>query len=356
MTQQARLRVALVAPPWLPVPPGGYGGIEQVVHLLARELTARGHEITVLARQGSKTPGEVIALAAESRMEHLGTRDQVATECLHVLTAYEIFRKRPFDVVHDHTGFFGMTLGAMLRLPSAVVATMHGDLTEAEGQLLTALDRRVGLVAITAAQQSLVARVGWLGVVHNAVDADVLEVSTEKDDYLLQLARVTPDKGQHLAIEVAKRVGMPLVLAGKVDPDGEEYFRERVEPHLGGDVRWIEDVQGTEKARLLARAKAMLFPIQWQEPFGLAMVEAMASGTPVVATPLGAAPELIEEGVTGLLADEVDGLAEAVRRCGDIDPERCAQRARERFSPQSMAAGYEAIYHNAIDRRRHVDD
>lgn len=355
MSASAPLRVALVAPPWLPVPPDGYGGIEQVVYLLARELRAAGHEVTVFARQGSSPDLDIVALAPRSWKEHLGSRDEQARECLHVHRAYEIIRRRAFDVVHDHTGFYGMTLAASLRLAAPVVATLHGDLTEAEGELLAALEQRVALVAITASQRNQVAGVAWQDVVYNAVDADHLEVSSEKDDYLLQLARITPDKGQHLAIEVARLVGRPLVLAGKVDPDGEAYFHERIEPELGDDVSWIEDAQGAEKARLLSRAVAMLFPIQWQEPFGLAMVEAMASGTPVVATRNGAAPELVEDGVTGFLADDVEGMADAVRRSGEIDPERCAERARDRFSAARMAGGYVSVYRAAIERRWHLD-
>lgn len=344
------LRVALVAPPWLPVPPGGYGGIEQVVYLLASQLQARGHDVTVFGRQGSSGELDVVALAPSSWSEHLGSRDQLARECLHLYRAYEIIRRRPYDVVHDHTGFTGMLLEASLQVRAALVATLHGDLTEADGEFLAAIDDRVSLVGITASQQHQVAGVGWRGVVHNAVDTAGLRVGREKGDYLIELARITPDKGQHLAIEVARKAGRPLVLAGKVDPGAGDYFREHIEPHLGDDVRWIEEVAGEEKARLLAEARALVFPIQWSEPFGLAMVEAMASGTPVVAFPNGAAPEVVEEGVTGFLAPDVDGLAEAVERVGEIDAERCAERARDRFSPARMAAGYEAVYRDALRR------
>lgn len=346
------LRIALVAPPWLPVPPDGYGGIEQVVYLLAREMEAHGHDVTVFARQGSSSELNVVALAPESWQQHLGSRDQGARECLHLYRAYEMIRRRAFDLVHDHTGFAGIMLGGALRLALPVIATLHGDLTEAEGELLTALQERVGLVAITASQQAQVASVRWAGVVHNAVDTSGLEVGREKDCYLVQLARITPDKGQHVAIEVARMVGRPLVLAGKVDPHGEDYFREAVEPHLGDNVRWIENVSGREKAQLLARARAMIFPLQWAEPFGLAMVEAMASGTPVVAFRQGSAPELIEEGITGFLGDYPDDLAEAVERVHEIDPDRCARNARDRFSQKRMGEGYEAIYRNAVNRAR----
>lgn len=344
------LRIALVAPPWLPVPPGGYGGIEQVVYLLARELQTRGHDVTVFGRQGSSDELDVVALAPPSWQGHLGSRNQLARECLHLLRAYTIVGRRPYDVVHDHTGFYGMLLGALVQPRAPLVATLHGDLTEADAEFLSSIDERAALVGITAAQQGQVAGVAWRAVVHNAVDASELHVGRHRQDYLVQLARITPDKGQHLAIEVARKAGRPLVLAGKVDPGADGYFQERIEPHLGDDVTWIEEVAGAEKARLLAEAYALVFPIEWPEPFGLAMVEAMASGTPVLAFPNGAAPEVVEEGVTGFLARDVDGLVAAVQRVGEIDPQRCAARARERFSAARMADGYEAVYRDALRR------
>lgn len=347
------LRIALVAPPWLPVPPNGYGGIEQVIHLLASELEAHGHDVTVFARQGSSSKLNVVALAPESWQQQLGTRDQRARECLHLYRVYEMIRRRAFDLVHDHTGFNGVMLGGALRLTATpVVATLHGDLTEPEGEFLAAVHERVGLVAITASQQAQVTSVRWAGVVHNAVDSSGLDIGRKKECYLLQLARICPDKGQHLAIEVARKLGRPLVLAGKIDAHGKDYFREAIEPHLGDDVRWIENVAGRDKAQLLAGARAMVFPLQWAEPFGLAMVEAMASGTPVVALRRGAAPELIEEGVTGFLADDVEDLADAVERTHEIDPERCARSARDRFSAKRMGERYETIYRTAVVRNQ----
>lgn len=145
---------------------------------------------------------------------------------------------------------------------------------------------------------------------------------------------------------------MRLVLAGKIAEGAQPYFEEEIEPHLGSQVEWIEDSAGKAKAELLAGARALLFPIQWEEPFGLAMVEAMASGTPVVATPRGAATEIVEEGMTGLLAEDTDGLVAAVRRLDQIDRKRCCEHARDRFSPRRMADGYEAVYRTAIRRKR----
>jgi glycosyltransferase involved in cell wall biosynthesis len=337
------LRIALVAPPWYQVPPEGYGGIELMIYLLAQELYQRGHQVTVLGSQGSRGDFELVPLAPGSWAEKLGTRDYEPLNCAYLLEAHDIVRRRAFDVVHEHN-YTGMTMAACMGLPIPIVATIHGDLTEADGHFLAEIDSRVNLVAISAAQQGQVAGVKWRGMVYNAFDPSAVELGPEKEDYVVELARISPDKAQHIAIEVARRVGCPLVLAGKIDDPDREYFEKEIEPHLGDQVRWIENVAGAEKARLLARARAMLFPIQWEEPFGIAMVEAMASGTPVLATPRGAATELVEPGLTGYLADDVDGLVEAFERLGEIDLRRCAERAHERFSPAKMTDGYEKIY------------
>ena len=346
----------MIVSPWYPVPPVGYGGIELMAYNLARELQNRGHQVCVVGQQGSKGPFEVVAVAPESWSDQLGTRDQPARDSLFLYRAYHLVRKRAFDVVHDHSGLTGILLAATSGLSTPVVATLHGDLTEAEGDFLAAVDRQVHLVAISRSQQAQVASVRWRRVVYNAVDpAEYRPICRheEKEDYLVQLARINPSKAQHLAIEVASRLGVRLVLAGKVDPDATPYFEKEIKPHLGERVEWLENVVGLEKARLLARAKAMVFPIQWEEPFGIAMVESMVSGTPVLAMARGAASEIVEPGVTGWLAENIDGLVEAYARIGEIDLERCVKRAAERFGPGQMADGYQSVYERAIQESYH---
>ncbi len=347
-----RLRVAIVAPPWYPVPPEGYGGIELVVYLLAAELAKLGHDVTVFGRQSGRNGFELVALAPESWTQDLGGRDHQAREATFLRRTYQMLRNWSFDVVHENSGYAGIVMAATLDLQSAAVATLHGPLNESDGRFLSTIDRDVELVAISGAQQGMVAAVRWAAVVHNAVDMSHLEVGNGEGDYLLEMARITPDKGQDVAIEVARRAEKRLVLAGKIDEGQEDYFREKVKPHLGKQVEWIEDVGGRAKTELLANAAGLLFPIQWDEPFGLAMVEAMASGTPVIATRRGAAVEVVDEGVTGLLADDVDDLVAAVGRLGEIDREGCAEHARSRFSPRRMAEGYEAVYRAAVMRKR----
>lgn len=343
----------MVVSPWFPVPPPGYGGIELMAYNLAAELSRRGHQVTVIGRQGSRGPFETLNLAPESWTRQLGTKDQSARTYLFLYRAYEILGKRAFDVIHDHSGPPGILVGATASSQAPVVATLHGSVRESEAEFLAAVDRRVNLVAISRAQQSMTAGVEWRGVVHNAVDPHEYRPVTnrsEKEDYIVEIARINPDKGQHIAIELAERLNVPLVLAGKVDPEATDYFENRIKPHLDGRVTWRENVWGDEKAQLLANARAMVFPIQWEEPFGLAMVEAMVSGTPVIATPRGAAPELVEPGVTGWLGDNLDEMADAFRRLDEIDLQRCAEEAAKRFGPEQMADGYEAVYERAIEQ------
>jgi glycosyltransferase involved in cell wall biosynthesis len=343
----------MIVSPWFPVPPVGYGGIELMAYNLASELSRRGHAVTVIGRQGSQGPFEALALAPESWTRYLGTRDQSVRHALFLYRAYELVKKRAFDVIHDHSGPPGILIPALCVPQSPVVATIHGPLSEAEGDFLAGIDRRIHLVAISRTQQAMVAGVEWRGMVHNAVDPSQYRPITrpeEKEDYIVDLARITPDKGQHLAIELARRLDVRLVLAGKVDRDSRVYFDEKIKPNLNGQVTWRENVEGKEKMELLARARALVFPIQWQEPFGLAMVEAMMSGTPVIALAHGAAPEIVQPGVTGWLAEDVDGMVEAYKRLEEIDLKRCVEVAVDRFGLAQMAGGYETVYERAIEQ------
>jgi glycosyltransferase involved in cell wall biosynthesis len=347
------LRIALIVSPWYPVPPSGYGGIELMAYYLARELSRRGHVVTVIGREGSQGPFESLALAPESWTGQLGTRQEVPRESLFLYRAYEVVRERTFDIVHDHSGPQGILVGATSQLKAPVVATLHGALSVAEGEFLAAVDRKVHLVAISRAQQSMAAGVLWRGMVHNAIDpAEYPPITNraEKEDYIVLLARISPDKGQHLAIEMAKRLNVRLVLAGKVDEEAHRYFEEKIEPNLNGLVTWRENVEGKEKVELLSHAKALVFPIQWEEPFGLAMIEAMMSGTPVIALAHGAAPEVVEPGVTGWLAEDVDGMVDAYSRLDQIDLQRCVEEASRRFGPGQMADGYLRVYDRAIQQ------
>ena len=344
-----RHHVAIVAPPWYPIPPHGYGGIELVIGLLSEALRDAGHRVTLLAAEGS-TPGTV-SLAPGAWRSDLGGPDERLRELTYasrVATALEALDG--VDVVHDHCGFSSL-LAACLTDVAPVVHTVHGDIPEAYSTMYSALASRAGFISISAAQRETMAELPWIGTVHNAVDVDNLAFTPEtKEPYLLCLARICPDKGQDIAIEVARRTGMRLVLAGKIEtgPESVEYFKRHVEPAIDGDrVVHLHNVAALEKAHLLSRAYALLAPLQWDEPFGLAMVEAMASGTPVLAMARGAAPELVTEGVTGFLVNDADEMTLAVPLVAGVDPWQCAGVTRARFSPAAMAHSYIRLYEGA---------
>jgi glycosyltransferase involved in cell wall biosynthesis len=348
------LRIALVAPPWFTVPPVGYGGIELVVYLLARELKARGHDVTVFAAHGSDGGLGVVPLADEDWSRDLGTPNQRVREATYLRRVYDRLKAEQFDLIHEHNEYPGMMVAHTLDLPVPVVATIHGAVGGREATFLREVDAEIGLVAISESQAAAAQNLRWDAIVHNSVDLSALDFSAEKDDYVVQLARINPDKGQVSAIEASRAAGLPLILAGKLDSDprSRAYFETEIEPELGDDVRWIENVAGDEKRTLLARAKAMLFPLQWDEPFGLAMVEAMASGTPVIAFPRGAARELIQPNVTGFLAESASEMAALLDRVSEIDPYACRQSVADRFSPERMTDAYEAAYEIIAERYR----
>jgi glycosyltransferase involved in cell wall biosynthesis len=349
MTQR---HIVLVAPPWYPVPPDGYGGIELVVGLLDDALRQAGHRVTLIGAEGSE-PG-AIALAPRSWRADLGAPEERLRELTYATRVVDTLKHLDgIDLIHDHCGF--ATLIAASRAGIApVMHTVHGDIPEPYATFYTAAARGAGFVSISIDQRQSMPELPWMGTVYNAVDVDALHVTPEdKEPYLLCLARICPDKGQHVAIEAARLAGMRLILAGKVEdmPEATEYFERCIAPAVDGDrVVHVDNVAGEEKARLLARAQALLAPLQWDEPFGLSLVEAMASGTPVIAIARGAAPELVTEGVTGFLVRDIDGMIAAAPMAASIDPWACAAAARARFSPPAMAASYLQLYEKLIER------
>jgi glycosyltransferase involved in cell wall biosynthesis len=343
------VRIAVVAPVWIPVPPPGYGGVEQVVSLLIEELVARGHDVTLFASGDSVTKANLRSVYDEAPTDRLW---EVEPDAVHVGAAYTFatraFRDgEGFDLVHDHTNYLGVAFAASL--PTPVVHTVHMVLDQARASFLRRFSSEVYLTAISAYQRDEVPELPWRGVVHNAVDLDALPFRGDKEGYLLCIGRVCERKGQDLAIEVARQAGLPLVLAGRVHPKEAWFFEERILPYVDADqVVFHGEVSNELKGELLAGARALLFPVREPEPFGLAMVEALGCGTPVIAEPLGAVPEVVTDGETGFLAAGVDAMADAVERTPEISPERCREEAVARFHPQAMVDGYEAVYRGIL--------
>jgi glycosyltransferase involved in cell wall biosynthesis len=324
------------------------------VYLLGKGLRELGHDVTVFGRRGRTSRLKTVDLVKADWSHRLLGPDHMLLWLDYMSRVYRALRGRDFDLIHEHNEAIGITFASLVCQTAPTMVTLHGDISPAFAQLLKSANCGVSFVAISEAQKRQAAWLRWAGVVHNAVETDVEgPFPRSRKEYLIQLARLNPEKGQHIAIQVAKRLKLPLILAGKLDTNAasRKYFKDRIEPHLGNGVRWIRDLRGRNKWRLLAGAKAMLFPIQWEEPFGLAMAEAMVVGTPVLAFPRGAAPELVENGVTGFIVRNVTEMVSAFKRVGDIDPELCAKRARSRFSPAVMARGYEELYMKALERK-----
>jgi len=273
-------------------------------------------------------------------------------DLLHSIQAYR--RAHEFDLIHDHTGYSGTAFGSLIDGP--VLCTLHGDFNKANIEFYSHFAQDVYYNAISEAQRLSYPSLNYKPTVYNAIEIEKCTYSSEKEDFLLWLSRVNWQKAPELAIEAAKKLDMRLVMAGKIDPGGDRrFFEKKVLPHIDGErVIFLGEVTEDQKRDLMSRARCFLFPIQWAEPFGLVMPEALASGTPVVAWRNGAAPEIVEDGVTGFLVESLDEMVAAVERIGEIDPARCREEAVRRFSPQRMAADYVAIYHEMLGERKQV--
>jgi glycosyltransferase involved in cell wall biosynthesis len=339
------LKLAVLAPPWFAVPPTGYGGIEWVVSLLADGLVDAGHDVTLFASGDSRTRAKLAAIFPEAPSRQIG---RTFWELRHALSCFE--RADEFDVINDHTGMLGATLGATVTTP--VVHTVHGPLTGDPGQIYEQISRvapNVGLISISMNQRKPKPDLNWVANCPNALDFSVYPVMPHRGEYLLFLGRMSPDKGAHRAVAVARETGLPLKLAGKMqEPKEREYFHELVEPHLVNGIEYMGEVTHGEKVELLQHARATLFPIEWEEPFGLVMIESMACGTPVIATRRGAVPEVIEDGRSGIIVDDYREMAGALERADELGPLELRRYVEEEFSPQRMVRNYVAAYETAI--------
>jgi glycosyltransferase involved in cell wall biosynthesis len=344
----ALLRVAMLAPPWIRVPAPGYGGIEEVVRLLSEELVARGHRVTLFAPPGSDTPAELSPVLDREHPDSIQLAPVEADHVARVFAAVEA--DGGFDVVHDHSGHVALSMADRLAVP--LVHTVHGPFSGAGDAFYAEHGRKATLVALSEHQaRQAPPAAGEVRVVHNPLRVREWPFSADKDDFVLWLGRMSPDKGPHRAIRAARAAGVRLVLAGPVQPGQEEFYAQEVEPHLDGDrVRYVGEADSGRKRELYARARGFLMPIRWPEPFGLVMVEAMACGTPVIAFPEGAAAEVVVHGENGLLVDDEDAMAAAIGRLGELDPHRCRELTEERFGVPAVVDAYEAVYRRAMAR------
>ncbi|MBY8873461.1 glycosyltransferase family 4 protein [Micromonospora sp. PLK6-60] len=331
----------MVVPPWLTVPPPGYGGLEQVVAGLVEALVGHGHAVTVFgAGERHGTPAGFVSTVPELQYDRLG---ESLPELAHLARVRQQVGPADFDVVHDHTTI-GPLVAARRTVPT--VATVHGNPVGEYGDVLSDTDPGVGLVAISHAQRRANPGLPWVGTVHNALD--VREIPHKRSPGrgpVLWLARFSPDKGPDVAIRACRAAGLPLTLAGKCnEPAERRYYEQVVSPLLDDDVQVVLNADRQQTLRLLLDARCLIMPIQWEEPFGMVMVEAMATGTPVVALDRGAVPEVVRPGVTGLICATADELPAALRAVDRLEPPACVAHVAEFFSTARMAEGYAEIY------------
>jgi glycosyltransferase involved in cell wall biosynthesis len=344
------MRVAVLSPVWFPVPPTGYGGIEWVVSLLADGLVDAGHEVTLFASGDSRTKAELAWVYELAPSAEIG-RAQV--EVRHALSCFE--RADEFDVISDHSGPPAAVIAGAVKTPT--VHTVHGPLGGEPGEFYEQIARvspRTGLISISMNQRKPHPDLPWIANVPNALDFSFYPVQPRRGDYLLFLGRMSADKGAHRAVAVATETGLPLKLAGKLrEPEEIAYFKEFVEPHLRrGQIEYVGEVTHGEKVELLQDARATLFPIEWEEPFGLVMIESMACGTPVIATRWGAVPEVIEHGRSGIIVDDYRDMAGALAAADLLEPLDLRRAAEERFSKERMVGDYVDAFDAAIAAAR----
>ena len=343
------MNVAQVAPPWYQVPPLGYGGIEAMLHRLVNGLVERDHRVTLVGAGPRGTDAaDFVQTYSEPPSDRIG---EPLPEVVHAAVAEHAIEERDPEIVHDHS-LAGPLLAYGRKAPTVVTA--HGPVGGEFGEYYERISRVVAMVAISDAQRELNPNLSWVGTVYNGTPIDDYPFTEGKDDYAVWLGRMNPSKGTHLTIDAAREAGIPLKLAGKCsEPAEERYFQKEVAPRLeGDDVEWIGEADMNDKRELLPPARCLIFPIQWDEPFGIVMVEAMACGTPVVALGRGSVPEVVIDGETGFVRDDVSELAEAITRVDELDPQACRDHAKRRFDIDAMVSGYEEIYRSLLDGGR----
>ena len=360
------MRIAMLAPISWPLPPAGYGPWELVAHNLTEELVKLGHQVTLFAAGGSKTSAklvETVPYALETWPEDQRNRargfdpktgllegppDARALEQKHIAVCMEMARAGEFDVVHSHLHVHALVFSRLIDCP--LVTTLHGSAWVRSSHPVLLDYKRQPFVSISDAERSMLPELNYVRTVYNGINLANFPFEPAKDDYLLFAGRLAPEKGPAEAIEVAKRSGRRLLIAGMIEPQYQDYFDARIKPHLDGkEVDYLGLLSQAELAPVYRKAAGVLFLINWCEPFGLVAVEAQASGTPIIATRFGALPEIIVEGETGFVVGSPGDAVNAIERLGSIKPTDCRRNAEQRFSAAAMARGYEDAYQRAID-------
>ena len=343
------MKIAQIAPLWERVPPPAYGGIELVVGLLTDELVRRGHEVTLFASGDSLTLAKLVSVHPRALRLDPTIRDSSIYEFLQLASVYE--KAADFDIIHSHMGVATLTSANLVTTPT--VHTLHGIFTP-DNEKIFQHCRKQPYIAISNSQREPRLELNYVDTVYNGIDVSSYEFYPQpiEPSYLAFLGRMSPEKGPHLAIEIAQKTGRKLKLAGKVDLIDLEYFDQKIKPYIDGkQIEYLGEANHLQKNALMGGAYATLFPITWREPFGLVMVESMASGTPVIAMRMGSAEEVIGNGKTGFLCDNIEECINSIDKIDSLNRYACRQYVEENFSVRQMTDGYEAVYQKVIGEK-----
>lgn len=340
------MRIAQVAPLWEQVPPPAYGGTELVVSLLTEELVNRGHEVTLFASGDSTTQAKLESVHHRALRLDTTVKDPHIYDMLNMIQVSE--QADRFDIIHSHVGCVALPYVHLVKTP--IVHTLHGIFTPDNKKLFAHVHNQP-FISISDSQRDTELGLNYVSTVYNGIDPHTYEFypQPEQPPYLAFLGRMSPEKGAHLAIAIAQRSGWHLKMAGKIDPVDVEYFETQILPHIDHQqIEFLGEANHQQKSVLMGGAVATLFPITWQEPFGLVMIESMVTGTPVIAMSLGSAPEVIAHGVSGFLCHTVDECIEAIAKAALLDRRTCRDHVLINFTAKRMTDGYEAVYRKVL--------
>ncbi|ACK71086.1 glycosyl transferase group 1 [Gloeothece citriformis PCC 7424] len=346
------MRIAQIAPLWERVPPLGYGGIELIVGLLTDELVRRGHEVTLFASGDSQTLAQLEPICPQAlRKLDENTTPHHLHNIYQTLQLNKILEQvNKFDLIHSHIGFPLFPYANLIKIPT--VHTIHGIIPSAEETLWHSVKQQ-NFISISNAQRRHDLELNYVATVYNAINTKIFPVSNpDNPPYLAFLGRLSPEKGPHLAIDIAKQTGLPLKMAGKVDAVDRQFFEEQIKPFIDGkQIQFLGEADHQMKCELMGRAIATLFPITWPEPFGLVMIESMILGTPVIAMEMGSTREVIADGKTGFLCHTVEDCVTAVKQLETISRQDCRDHVMNKFSVQHMVDGYESVYQKLLQEK-----
>ena len=342
------MRIAQIASIAERVPPKKYGGTERVIYALTEELVHRGHQVTLFASGDSLTSAE-LSSSVQIPLSDSKIIDPYGLNPLALQNIGEAYmRQNEFDIIHDHNWLISLPTANLSQTP--VVMTIHGSFDLYNRKLFESMDK-IHYVSISKSQKIPLPNLPYAGTVYHGLNMETYPFSEEHDGYLLFVGRISMEKGVHFAIDVAQYLNKPLIIAAKLDPQDVAYYKQYIEPRLSEQIRWIGEVEEEERNRLMSKALCFLHPVTWREPFGVTLIEAMACGCPVVAFNRGAIPEIVKDGKTGFVVEDVNEMIIGVENIGKIKRETCHSYALKYFNAKRMTDAYETIYTNILKQK-----